>query len=764
MRAALWIYPLLFAARLLTGANGAYPVIHPDEVIYRELARYFAGVGPVPDLAGTFAFPVGYPLLVSPLFRLFDTLEALSTALLVFNAAVSAALFFPVRAFLHEVAEIPARASTAGAVAAALYPAYVVSAGIGVTEHAFVTLFALLCWLGWRLFDQPTLPRAAGFGLLAVALYAVHERALLVIGVACAQLVGLALIRRVALRHAATVVLTCAVGLYGVGATAAHVASVVYRGGAVERPLSVVLTKLLRLDGWIDLGLQIAGQTWYLLLGTGGLFALGVGLLLHVLRIRRGDARGQAALLLLASAGAIFGSCAVYFPANPIMPLKAEYMYFGRINEGFLPIFLAAGFAVLTLRRLLAAGALAVALGAVMVAGRGMEALADGPGIWGVFGTWWLVGDETWLLHPVVGTALVCGVAVLLAAVTRCRPTWMAAAVAIPFLWLSVALAPHYYERRLNRQYARTLTPIVLSTGHTAIAVDTSTVRTGRYAELARRISVAHFDSRFEPPPHPLVLSNRRFDAPEARFLAGERDRRYALWTLPGTGLHRPPDPRSLVYGATPVWTVHESGLRDREPWINGEAARVIRRRARVTIPLVGAPPAAVRVEADRPVEVEVDGRSLGKGRVVQGAVSDAVEALEVVVRGGGARLRSIALLDADELATILEAPAMGGDFEIDIEGTGPLTVEVTNTGSTAWVGARLASEGGDYAIPRVVMPGRSLRFGLSPSPGRHCLRVRGAQGEPACVVVRGPPRELVPLRFLSDARPAPAVLTLRPR
>ncbi len=673
--------------------------------------------------------------------------------------------------------------------------------GIGVTEHAFVTMFALLMWLAFRLFEAPSLRRAIGFGALAVALYAVHERALLVIGVASLQLLVLAGLRRVRVRDAVAAVATMVAGLVGVRALVAHVADTVYHGAAISRPLSLVLRKFLSPYGWIDLALQSVGQAWYLLLATGGLFALGVGVLLWTLWEKRREwARAQTLVLLFASAGAIFGSCAIYFPSNAIMPLKAEYMYFGRINEGFLPIFLAAGFVVLSVRRLALAGVVAVALGAVMVWGRGMEALGDEPSLWGVFGTWWLVGDESWLIHPALGTALVCGVTTGLAWATRRRAEWMAVAVAVPFLWVSVALSPHYLRRRLQREYARDLTPVAAAAGIERIAVGTDSVRTGRYAELVRRVAVTYFHADAQDAPHAVVLTQGNLEKAGARFLASERDRDYALWVLPGPEmdrLYQPPDPRTVVYGAAPVWTVAERGFRDRDPWREGQAMRWTSGRARLTIPLGEMRPAAIGLDiaavADPggEVTIEVDGEEVARREVgAEGwrtvvPLAAAQDPLRVTIRSErvrrkriflgeprserrGVLVRAVSLLDASEVAVLRDPPAGARAYALSVEGTGPLTVEARNTGETAWVDARIVcerdGEARAFEVPRVVMPGRTLRFVLSPPPGRWAMRVDDAEGTPVQTSVSAPRTDFVPLRFLARLGEVPAPrLTLLP-
>lgn len=623
LAALLWPYLILVGARVILCANGYYPVLQPDEVIYREAARFFAGVGPTPNLADGYLFPMGYPLLVAPLWWLFDTLEGLGAALLLVNAAVASAVYFPVRFLVARFSEASPAVTTAAALVTGLYPAHFAITNLWATDNAFVPLFVLLAAAGWRLFEAPSPKAAALFGALAAALYCVHERALLIVAVAALQLVWTGFRRQLPRREAAIGLGAMAAGFAAVRWLMASAVSTLYRGDPVERPLGVVLGKLLELEGWTDVLLQAAGQGWYLLVATYGLGGIGLMALLDVLRRDRGTlvspgesrttARSQTALFLVASAAAVFGTTIIYFPENPIMSLKPEFFFFGRICEGVVSIFLALGLARLasarTVSRIPIALAAwlggAVALGAVMVAGRGMDELSDGPGTYGVFGVRWFLRDETWQMHPVAGTVVLGAVAVAAAWFLRRRPLVLASLVGVSFLWVSSEISIHYMGRRLERTYARAIPGHLEQAGGTPeIAFDTRGIRVGRYAELVRRVENHQFSSRNSTrPPADVVLTYRKWRAARAlraRFLVGERDRSYALWALPGRELdrlYRPPATHTVVYGAQPIWSVWEDGFEEQRLWLDSAPARWTDGEGELRIPLTGAPPAMLRVD-----------------------------------------------------------------------------------------------------------------------------------------------------------------------
>ncbi|MCP3958813.1 MAG: hypothetical protein GY719_13250 [bacterium] len=759
----VWLLPYfgLVAVHLAIGGNGYYPTVHPDEVIYREMARYLASVGPVPNLADTFVFPVGYPLLISPLFRWFEDFGQLGFALLLLNSLMASAVVFPALVFLRRILGVSERYAVPAAVAVGVYPAYLVIAGMALTQHAFVPLYATLVILAWRLYRRQGLLTAALLGFGSAILYAVHERALLVMAVAVTQVALLAVIGHLRKHVAAVAIGAAALGYVAVGALKEDVYAAVYRGGGVSRPLTDVLEKFLDVPGWVDFLLQVPGQLWYLLVATYGLFGVAVAMLVKLAWTSRneiwksgpGTATVHGVLFLLATAGAIFTTCAIYFPRNPIMPVSSEFYFFGRINEGFLALFLAAGLAALSPEKLRGSvstsrtvpNSLIVMFvcGTIMVLGRGMEELADDPRTYGVFGVRWFLRDDAWLIHPVLGTLLLAIVWGTVHYAFRRRALLLQGIVALSFLIISADLSTHYFGRRQQRQYRRSLPPMVAAAGGIdAVSIDASRMRTGRWADMIRRVEIQNFsDRRREKPTTPVVIAHRAWQRAKrhrARFLAADRDTDYALWVMPGEEqerLYQPPDIRSVAYGAQSIWSVWEDGFSERELWRGAEPMRWTRGRGELRIPFTGAPPVALHIDIaatgqdDTDLDLEINDLELIETRIPSGGWSRTLplqrfkldKSVYVKIKSDrsphnalfygaerpynrGVLIRAIYLLDTEEMAALAEPPAAGPlHYRLDTIGSTDdlvatsreplvLTLRVANTGDHPWLG-RLGGE-----------------------------------------------------------------------
>src|SRR5262245_28341480 len=78
-----------FAVWALVGSFVSSPWIYADELIYSDLARSIAAGGP-PSVRGatTYAYGLGYPLVVSPAWVLFRNLDHAYAAARVLNALV----------------------------------------------------------------------------------------------------------------------------------------------------------------------------------------------------------------------------------------------------------------------------------------------------------------------------------------------------------------------------------------------------------------------------------------------------------------------------------------------------------------------------------------------------------------------------------------------------------------------------------------------------------------------------------------------------
>ena len=124
-----------------------------------------------------------------------------------------------------------------------------------------------------------------------------------------------------------------------------------------------------------------------------------------------------------------------------------------------------------------------------MILGRGMKELAETPRTYGVFGVRWFLRDNVWVIQPFLATILLAIVWVLLYLLLRRRSRLLYGLVALSFLIVSADLSVHYFGRRQQRQYRRSLPARV----HMAI---TKSIRIrGRQPELLGEIAQAlHID------------------------------------------------------------------------------------------------------------------------------------------------------------------------------------------------------------------------------------------------------------------------------
>ncbi len=136
------------------------PWIVPDELIYAELAKSL-GDGGLPAIRGevSFAYGIGYPALLAPLWALFDDVTTAYAAAKVLNALIlgltAVPAYFLARRF---VAEVPALFVAALSVAV---PS-MVYAGTLMTEVALYPAFVLALLAMTAALERPTVATQAG--------------------------------------------------------------------------------------------------------------------------------------------------------------------------------------------------------------------------------------------------------------------------------------------------------------------------------------------------------------------------------------------------------------------------------------------------------------------------------------------------------------------------------------------------------------------------------------------------------------------------
>jgi hypothetical protein len=368
---ASWLFQT--GLRLWLARGQTLPLAAPDEPAYLIAARVMAGG--VPDnFSYSTLYPSGYPLLLTPLFWFSHFAHnpiAAYRAVLDINAPIGA-LLLPLAYVAGRRLQLGRSLAYGVAFVTALLPA-----GLFYTEYAMTDAIYPVLVLAWLLATHSWLTgrtarscylAAAGSGLLAGYLYAVHSRGLVI--VAGYLVVGLLVWKRYIAPRG-----TLAVAAGGLVVTALpcwllnrYLASKMYPQGA--RSLSGEAKLRLDHTHGVILVIEMAfGQMWRFTLDGWGVAALGFVAAVYVL-LRRATAWDLRIMAGLAVSVTLV--IAITAPAA-LPPDQSQAWAGGRyldcmITTFFIPgcvVLLRAGFDAQACRRLLAGAALVVPLAVV---------------------------------------------------------------------------------------------------------------------------------------------------------------------------------------------------------------------------------------------------------------------------------------------------------------------------------------------------------------------------------------------------------------
>ena len=543
---------VLLILQLSLSARVAGPVIVADEFGYLGAARWLAGADVVPLLGPSPYYWPGYALLLAPLQVLLGDPADVFRAAQVLNALLVTAHLAPLFALARGVLGLDRGRAALVAVAAGASPAALLQSGFAWTESLVPLL--VTCWVlaAAALAARPTALRAAGLAAIAAAMYLTHPR---LVGVALLTAALLALLTRSGRQPARAALgagALLAVAVAGTHALNRVMADRIYVPGYPGASSRDAVEALGAAGGWADLGLAVAGQAWYLCVATLGLAPLGVLWLARRARpalrgLRRGvgaDPPAVGALAALALAGSAFAISCVWMAANFARPDKLVY---GRYNEAFAAVLLAAGLAGLlraSARRrvagLLGAAALLVALGAIVRVGHGAGPL-DGPyspvTVLGVMP--FVRGDGMPVIAVSMAAALlVAGMAILAARAPRAAAAALVALFALAALDVSDRHVRTFAETRNAGFPLRALADDLAGLG--PISYDRSDSVDQAADDFALFAYQWWFDANplafyradaGERPPTGLVMADAPPPGAGARSVAGADP---ALWVLPG--------------------------------------------------------------------------------------------------------------------------------------------------------------------------------------------------------------------------------------
>jgi hypothetical protein len=330
--------------RAWLGRSQVVPLATPDESAYLIAARVLAG-GPAANFSYSTLYPVGYPLLIMPVYWFAHNPVTVYRAVLMINSAISAAVM-PLGYLACRRLRLDRPEAFGVAMVAALLPAALFYSEFAMTDAVYPVIV-----LGWLLSTHSWLTArsvrgqyaaAIGSALLAGYAYAVHSRGAVV--VAGYVVVGaLFAWRRLVPRGTA---LAAAVALcLPLGAARLlnrHLSSVMYPSG--PRTLAgEALIRLHSVHGAIFVLDMAAGQLWRFVIDGWGVSGLGLAAAVAVL-FRRG-ARDEVRIMAGLAAGVTVVTAVVSPAALP--PTQPQSWASGRYLDGMVVAFFLVGGAVL---------------------------------------------------------------------------------------------------------------------------------------------------------------------------------------------------------------------------------------------------------------------------------------------------------------------------------------------------------------------------------------------------------------------------------
>lgn len=304
------------------------PMISPDELGFISQAQLLAGVPPV-NMGSEPYYHVGYSLLLVPVWWVTqDPLLAYKGFMLI--NAVLAALLVPLLVAIGDAFGF--RRSPGLVLAAALvglWPSSFFVSHFAWSDALFRLVFAANVWALTRIAQRPQLGWATLFAASAALLFAVHPKALLILGLAPGLLITLRLIRVLdtSTLAAALVVFAALVAGEMLAMSALHAALWHEDAYSAQQTL---LGRLLRPEALFTGFIVVLGQFWYQLAASLGLAALGGWFVLRHALARHPPVMRLAAGYTLVAALAV----ALASVIQMLEPVRVDHVAYGRYIDG----------------------------------------------------------------------------------------------------------------------------------------------------------------------------------------------------------------------------------------------------------------------------------------------------------------------------------------------------------------------------------------------------------------------------------------------
>ena len=332
------LIPYLFLVVLKLALSwGLDSPLKPDELVYLGTARYLATGEGLTDDTGRHAYKVGYSIALAPAFFFADDSVGGFKAAQVINAFLLSLVYPAAFLLVGRLRQglLPLDRLLL-ALAVSVYPAALLYSTTAMSANLFMPSYFLYLLVGCEALARPRWWNWAGFGAATILLYAVHERALGIVLVACALAVlhllwGAAPRIRSLAFFAALPVSLGLLRLAEVPGSRWHTRSqsLSVLEGALKNPQKMLVT----LVGHVE----YLGFSTFATLFVGTLF-----LLFTVRRVTPWKAPRLFWLLLYGSAGSVFAISVLFNVVRWPEPRFTQWIY-GRHNEMvLLPMVLVA--------------------------------------------------------------------------------------------------------------------------------------------------------------------------------------------------------------------------------------------------------------------------------------------------------------------------------------------------------------------------------------------------------------------------------------
>ena len=343
------------------------PTVWPDEISYLSQAKFIAGksstpairpfmlsdagygIDNVPDTHDLPYYHFGYSLLVAPAYLVTENPEYSYKVVIAINSLLMSSLFLILYVWIRQISGLSEKKAITIALLASLYPSYNLQTHIGWSENALIPFYALSVLFLTSYLKHRRLLYLILFSIAAGYLYTIHPRGITgsIAGIIC--LVVIAVINREKWRLEFLGVVLIAVTLF----VTSHLTGVLSSLMGTASQGTVALGNILSVMS-VDFLLHLIGFFLYLILGTIGLFALGMAFMVNKIQVfsRKDIANNPdqcpqiefVYVYILLSSFLLFSAGAVFLAGNyPLYDNFIDKYLYGRYNEAFLSVYLVMG-------------------------------------------------------------------------------------------------------------------------------------------------------------------------------------------------------------------------------------------------------------------------------------------------------------------------------------------------------------------------------------------------------------------------------------